>query len=152
AMRRFEFGLTLAPGFFDLDIRLSRTRPWLPPAPLVVVVQPPPPRIAIVDFVVVGDPFLVPPGLGWWTPSSLAPYFSPPYEVVERGELYWWMNRMGMSVRDLMVDPYARRWLGRALNVRYFVFGTITQTASFNVDTYMVDAENGYLNGRGFVH
>jgi len=151
ALRFYEFGLTLGPAFVDLDLRIGRTRPLLS-APMVVIAAPPPPRIAIVDFLVVGDPAVVPPSLGWWAPQYLAPYFSPPFEVVDRGELYWWMGRMGMTVRDLMVDPYARRWLGRALNVRYFVVGSVTQTTSFNVDTYMVDAEYGYLRGRGFVH
>src|SRR5439155_17503981 len=36
--------------------------------------------------------------------------------------------------------------------VRYFIFGNIVQTASFDVNTYMIDAEYGFLNGRGFVH
>ena len=150
ALRFFEFGLTLGPAFGDLDLRISRTRSHLPPPPAVVVALPP--RVAIVDFVVAGDPAVVPPSLGWWTPQYLAPYYAGPYEVVDRGELYWWMARMGMTVRDVTMDPYARRWLGRALGVRYFVFGTVNQTASFNVDTYMVDAEYGFLKGRGFVH
>jgi tetratricopeptide (TPR) repeat protein len=153
ATRHFEFGLLLAPGQFDLQLRITRSRPFLPPPPPpVIVVVPPRPRLAIVDFVIVGDPSVVPLGLSSWTPQNLAPYFSPPFEVVDRSELFWWMGRMGMTVRDLMEDPNARRWLGRALNVRYFVLGTITQTASFNVDTYMIDSEYGYLNGRGFVH
>ncbi|HYV39384.1 MAG TPA: CsgG/HfaB family protein, partial [Gemmataceae bacterium] len=153
ALRYFDFGLTLAPGFLEIDFRITKVRPLLPPPPVIIVVpSPPPPRIAIIDLVVVGDPLVVDPGLSWWTARAMAPYFSPPYEVVDPGEVYWWMARMGMTVRDLMVDPYARRWLGRALNIRYFVFGVVTQTASFNVDTSMVDAEYGYLQGRGFVH
>ena len=51
-----------------------------------------------------------------------------------------------------MHDPHARRWLGRALGVRYFVMGTIHQTASFDVNTYLLDAEYGFLQGHGFVH
>jgi tetratricopeptide (TPR) repeat protein len=124
----------------------------------VVVVDPPPPpppprpRIAVLDFVVIGDPAVVPPALGAWAPQELAPYFCPPFEVVDRGEVLWYMGRMGMTLRDLMNDPAARRWLGRALNVRYFVLGTIQQTASFDVTTYLLDAEYGYLQGSGRVH
>ena len=116
------------------------------PPPVIVVLPPPgPPRIAIVDFVIVGDLLVVPPGLSPWVPQHLAPYFWPQYEVVDRGELLWWMGRMGITVRDLMEDPYARRWLGRALNIRYFVLGNIVQSASFDVNTYMIDAEHGFL-------
>lgn len=153
AYRHFEFALILAPDNWDIRIRLERCRSLLPP-PVVVVFPPPPPRprIAIIDFVVSGDPRLVPPGLSSWTPQHLAPYLYPHYEVVDRGEVYWYMGRMGMTVRDLMVDPHARRWLGRALNVRYFVLGTIHETASFDVNTYLVDGEYGWLYGRGRVH
>jgi tetratricopeptide (TPR) repeat protein len=150
AQRYFDFSLTAAPGQTVLSVRLTRLQPYLPP--VVVVVVPPRPRLAIIDFPVFSDPFAVPPGLGAYAPINLAPYFYSNFDVVDRGEVYWWMARMGMSVRDLMEDPYARRWLGRALNIRYFVLGNIVQTASFDVNTYLVDAEYGYLNGRGFVH
>jgi tetratricopeptide (TPR) repeat protein len=150
AQRYFEFSLLLAPGQTDVSLRVTRVRPLLPPPVVVVVV--PPPRVAIIDFPVFGDPAFVPPGLGAYAPINLAPYFYSNFEVVDRGEVYWWMARMGMTVRDLMEDPYARRWLGRALNIRYFVLGNIVQTASFDVNTYLIDAEYGYLNGRGFVH
>ncbi|HYT87847.1 MAG TPA: hypothetical protein VEL76_03935 [Gemmataceae bacterium] len=159
AMRHFEFGLSLSPGHFDLQVRLDRCRPLLPPPPppeVIVVVQPPPPpprpRVSFLDFVVLGDPAVVPPPLGSWTPQNLAPYFSPPYEIVDRGEVFWWMGRMGMTMRDLMTDPAARRWLGRALNVRYFLLGNLRQTASFDATTYLLDAEDGFLVGSGRIH
>jgi tetratricopeptide (TPR) repeat protein len=62
------------------------------------------------------------------------------------------MGRMGLTLKDLMEDPYARRWLGRALNVRHFLLGTIVETASFDVNTYLIDAEYGFLHGQGSVH
>jgi tetratricopeptide (TPR) repeat protein len=153
AFRHYEFALSLAPGNIDILVRLDRCRPFLPP-PLVVVGEPPParPRVAVVDFFVSGDPAVVPPALRRWTPQELAPYFSPPFEVVERGEVLWYMRRLGLTLRDLMTDPAARRWLGRALNVRYFVLGTIQQTASFDVTVYLLDAEYGFLQGSARVH
>ncbi len=153
AHRHFELAMNLAPGNFDLLIRLDRVRPHLPPP--VVIVDPvivARPRIAILNFPVYGDPRLVPPYLAGWTPYQLAPYFYPYYDVVDPGEVYWYMANMGMTLRDLMFDPWARRWLGRALGIRYFVFGNIVQTASFDVNTYMVDAEFGFLQGHGRVH
>lgn len=150
ALRHYEFALNLAPGNFDVMLRLDRCRPFVPPLPPVVVLAPP--RLAIVDFAVLGEPIVVPPYLGRWTPQYLAPYFAPSFEVVDRGEMYWYMGRMGLSVQDLMLDPYARLWLGRALNVRYFLFGSLRQTASFDATTHLVDAESGYLTGAGRIH
>lgn len=159
AHRHFEFALSLSPGHFDLQLRIERTKPHVPPPPPpVIVVQqpvvvvPPRPRIAVLNFATFGDPRVVPPSLGPWTAHQLAPYFSPYFEVANENEVYWYMGRLGMSVRDLMDDPHARRWLGRALGVRYFVLGTVQQTASFDVNTYLIDAEYGFLQGHGFVH
>src|SRR4029077_4706333 len=73
-------------------------------------------------------------------------------EVVDRGELFWYMGRLGMTVRDVLTDASARRWLGRALHVRFFVFGVIQQTASFNVSTHLVDAESGVKQGTAEIH
>ncbi|MCI0683416.1 MAG: hypothetical protein L0Y71_15030 [Gemmataceae bacterium] len=160
AQRHFEFALNLSPGNFDLRLRLERTRPHLPPpvvvARPVVIVQPPPiivrHRIAVLDFATFGDPRVVPPGLGPWTAHHLAPYFRSRYDVIDPSEVYWWMGRMGMSMRDLLVDAGARRWLARAVGVRYFVVGALVETASFNVHTYMIDAEFGYLHSSAHIH
>jgi tetratricopeptide (TPR) repeat protein len=155
AQRHFDLALNLAPGHFDVRLRLDRLTPLLPPPPLVVVersvivVQP---RIAIFNFAEIGDPRVVRPGLGLWTAQQLAPYFSPAFEVADPGEVYWYMGRLGMTQRDLLTNPWARRWLGRALNVRYFVFGTLRETASFDVNTYLIDAEYGWLQGNGRIH
>jgi tetratricopeptide (TPR) repeat protein len=155
AQQQFDFALALAPGNFDIRLRLDRVRPLLPP-PVVVVVEQPVivvrPRIAMLNFLVVGDPRVVPPGLSLWTPLGLAPYFRANYDIVDPAEVYWMMGQMGLSVSDVMNDPIARRWLGRALRVQAFVVGTVEQTASFNVSTYLLNAEHGYLQGSARVH
>ena len=148
AKAHFELALRLSPGHSDLSLRLERCKRCLPPAPPVVVVAvPPPPRIAVLNFAVNADPSLAPAGFGDWTAQYVACQYSPTYEVVDRGEVFWYMNKLGMSVRDVLTDPSARRWLGRALNVRFFVFGVIQQTMSFNVSTHLVDAETGVKQG-----
>jgi tetratricopeptide (TPR) repeat protein len=149
ARRQFEFALLLAPDNPDVQLRLERVRPLTPP--VVVVVDNPlfyvKPRIAVLPFLTVGNPFVVPPGLATWTPANLAPYFSSRFEIVDPAEIYWFMGRMGMTMRDLMFDVNARRWLGRAVGARYFVLGSCVETTSFDVNTYLIDAELGYLQG-----
>src|SRR5207302_7824499 len=116
-----------------LRIRIDRCAPRLPPPPPVVVVATPPGprvarRVAILSFLVNADPGLVPVGFGDWAAAQIASYFTPQYEVVDRGEVCWYMGRLGLTMRDVLADEGARRWLGRALNVRFFVFGTVQQT------------------------
>jgi tetratricopeptide (TPR) repeat protein len=155
AEAQYEAALGLGGDPTEVQTRIDRCQALLaPPPPVVVFVPPPPPRprIAVLDFVVVGDPRVVPPVLGPWTADALAPYFSPPYEVVDRDEVCWYMNRMGLTLGDVLNDPGARRWLARALHVRYFVFGVIRQTHSFTVTTHLVDAEFGFEVGTGRVH
>ena len=149
AMRHFEFALTLAPSDFDVRLRLERCRPMLPPPMPVFVVRP---RLALLNFLVVGDPRVVPPMLSSWTPDALAPYLRANYDVVDQGEVFWMMGRLGLTLGDLMNDPGARRWLGRALHAEFFLMGTIEQTASFNVTTYLLNAEYGTLQGSGRLH
>ena len=61
------------------------------------------------------------------------------------------MGRLGMNLRDLLTDPSARRYLGRALNLRGFVFGTLRQGRGIEAATHLVDAEFGYETGVGRV-
>jgi hypothetical protein len=150
AMQYFQFAFTLDPDNIDIKVRIERTVPYLQPPPVIVVL--PPPRIAVVNFVVVGSPKKVPPWLAWWTPQNLLPYLANSYDVVPPGPTHWWMKKMGITTKQLMFDPYARMWLGRAMNVQYFLFGNIVETASFDVNTFLVEAETGYLKGRGWMH
>jgi tetratricopeptide (TPR) repeat protein len=158
AHRHFELALSISPHEVDLRVRLERCQPHLPPPPPVVVVAPAPvivvarPRIAVLNFVVNADPGRAPPGFGDWAADQLASYFVPAYEVVDRGELFWYMGRLGLTVRDVATDAAARRWLGRAMNVRFFAFGIVQQTASFDVSTHVVDAESGARQGLGSIH
>ena len=162
ANRHFELALNPAPGEVDIRLRLDRCRPLLPPPPPppVVIVQPifvPPPviirpRVAVLNFFVNADPRIAPPGFGDWAADQFAGQFHPWYDVIDRGELFWYMGRLGLTVRDVMLNPAARFYLARALNVRYFVFGYIQQTASFDVTAQLVDAETGIRQGVAMIH
>src|SRR5262249_20798713 len=148
AQAHFELALNLAPDDVDVRLRIERCRPHLPP-PVVVIAAPPPPppRLAVLDFVECGPPSVIPPGLGAWAAQEMAPYFAPASEVVARGELFGWMGRLGMTYRDLVTDPAARRWLGRALGARFFVVGTLRETTSFDAAASLLDAETGFAVG-----
>jgi tetratricopeptide (TPR) repeat protein len=168
AHAQFELALSLAPHHTELSIRIERCRPHLPPPPpppppavVVLTPAPPPPivivpvarpRIAVLNFVVNADPGRVPPAFGDWATDQICSYFNPTYEIVERGEVCWYMGRLGITMRDVLANPSARLCLGRALNVRFFVFGAIQQTASFDVTTHMIDVENGGKQGGGKIH
>jgi hypothetical protein len=72
--------------------------------------------------------------------------------VVERGEVCWYMGRLGITMRDVLVDASARQCLAQALNVRFFLYGAIEQTHSFNVTTHLLDAVTGARTGTGSIH
>jgi hypothetical protein len=147
AQQQFQFALMLAPDNFDVRARLLQVAPLVPPIdPLAPVMVSP--RLVVLPFMTVGNPAVVPPSLSWWTPTNLGPYFAwGGYDVVDPSIMYWYMGRMGLTMNDIMVDPVARRWLARAVGVRYFVFGSCVQTTSFDVNTYLVDTELGYMQG-----
>jgi tetratricopeptide (TPR) repeat protein len=147
ARRQYEFALTLDPNNLDLQVRLERVLPLAPPPFFYVR-----PRIVVLPFLTQGNPLVVPQSLAYWTPSNLAPYFSSRYEVVDPGIVYWYMARAGITMRDVMENPNARRWLGRAVGVRYFVLGSCVETASFDVNTYLIDTEFGYLQGQATIN
>lgn len=167
AHRQFELALSLSPGHQDIQVRIDRCRPHLPPPPPVVVapapalvVAPAPvvvdslgrPRVAVLNFIVNASPTLAPPGLDEWAADQMASYYAPMYEVVDRGQVFWYMGRLGLTMRDLACDASARICLARALHVRYFAFGFVQQTASFDVTTHLVDAETGGKQASGHIH
>jgi tetratricopeptide (TPR) repeat protein len=148
AQQQFQFALTLAPDNLDVRARLQQVALLVPPLNPLTPMMPARPRLAVLPFMTVGDPVLVPPSMTWWAPTNLAPYFTwGGYDVVDSADLYWYMGRMGITMNDLLVDPIARRWLARAVGVRYFVFGSCVQTNSFDVNTYLVDTELGTMQG-----
>ena len=148
AYRQYEFALGLSPGREDVLIRLNNCRPHLLP-PVVIV---PRQRLAVLPFAEIGTPGFVPPGLGAFTASALAPYFATQFDLVDTGEVFWWMGRLNMSVRDVLVDPSARLLLARAMDVRFMLLGNLVETFSFNANTYLVDAEFNAVVGSATVH
>jgi tetratricopeptide (TPR) repeat protein len=170
AHRHFELALRLGGGGIDLSLRIDRCRPYLPPPPppppppsAVVVVQdplaPPPvvvapvrPRLVVFGFLVNTDPGLVPPSFGDVAADHFASCFGTTYEIVDRGEVCWYMGRLGITMRDVLTNPGARIALAQALNVRFFAYGIVQQTASFNVTTHLIDAETGARHGGGDIH
>jgi tetratricopeptide (TPR) repeat protein len=152
ALRQYQLAFSLAPGEPLVLDRLNNL------APFVGLVNPvlfPPvvrQRIVVFDFLTPANTGVVPPFLGPWTADNLAPYFAFQFDVVDRQLAYWFMARLGLSLRDVATDPSARFWLGRALNVRYFVFGALVPTASFDARTSLVDAELSFLVGEGRLH
>src|SRR5262249_36638951 len=155
ANRHFEFALSLAPERRDILVRIDRARPFLPPPPPAVVVQPVvvvKPRLAILPFVEIGTPGFVPPGTGAWAAERIGPDFAPAVDIVDPYELYWWMGRLGLTYRDVLVDPTARLLLARAVNARHFLMGSLEETFSFDARTYLVDTEFNVLIGSGRVH
>jgi tetratricopeptide (TPR) repeat protein len=166
---QFGFAMNLFPERREVRMRADQVTICLPPnmipghpgyqpidpPPVIVGVPPPPPvwpRIAVMNFMMFTDPQVASPALSGWFADNIAPYFSPPYEVVDRNYVFWYMRRVGMSYRDLLTNAQARRWLGRALNLRYFVFGTVNQVGnSLVISTYMVDTEFGFARGTGVV-
>jgi tetratricopeptide (TPR) repeat protein len=175
AHRHFELALRLGGGGVDLSLRIDRCRPYLPPPPppppppvfapgpvvvqdplapppVVVVAPPPRPRLVVFNFVVSADPGLVPPSFGDWASDHFASCFGGTYEIVDRGEVCWYMGRLGITMRDILTNPGARIALAQSLNVRFFAYGFIQQTASFNVTTHLIDAETGARHGGGDIH
>jgi tetratricopeptide (TPR) repeat protein len=162
--------LSLSPGHEEVQLRIGRCKPLLPPVPRaeitpattivaaaqpsppVVMIVPPRPRVAVLNFVVNASPSVAPPGLGDWAADQMSAYYAPTYDVVDRGQVFWYMGRLGLTTRDLTINASARVCLARALNVRFFAFGIVQQTASFDVTTHLVDAETGCKQATGNIH
>ena len=148
ALRHFEFALGLNPGHLGVRFRLDQCRP-LCPQPIFVPV--PRPRLIVTAFVEFRDPFAfpssIPPNLGIWTADTIAPYFANQFDVVNTGEVVWWMGRLGMTLRDVLTNPAARLTLGRAVGARFFLTGSLREVASFDVTTHLLDAERNVQTG-----
>ncbi|MFQ3591855.1 MAG: tetratricopeptide repeat protein [Gemmataceae bacterium] len=181
AQRHFSLALSLAGPRREIELRLDACRglvaPIAPPVvvvpppvvvspppvvigpPPVVVAPPPPvvivapvrPRMAIFGFVP-GRADLVPPATTDLLAEQLAWYMGGSYEIIDRGEVSWYMGRLGLTMREVLTDPVARRCLAQALNARFFVFGTLRETASFDVDTHLFDAETNQRTGTASIH
>ncbi|MFM7150509.1 MAG: hypothetical protein ACKO23_11750, partial [Gemmataceae bacterium] len=133
------------------------------PQPVIVVPPPPPvlvrppvvlarPRVAVFGFLVNCRPGLVPPAASELFADQFAGYCRGSYEIIDRGEVCWYMGRLGLTMREVLNDPIARRCLAESLNARYFVFGSLRETASFDVETHLIDAETGSRTGTGKIH
>lgn len=155
ALARFRLCLELAPGRSDVRLRVNTCQPRVLPAPTLPQTAVPPgafpagDRLAVLNFAVFAPANLAPPELSFWLPERLAPYFSPPLELVDPAEVYWHMHQLGLSVQEVVQNPVARRWLGRTLGVRYFLVGMVHPANGLAVRTYLVDAEFGYRCGEG---
>ena len=153
AERHFQLALTLTDNRREVEVRLERCRPHLPPPPVVVIAPPPVrPRLAVFNFYINAEPGLVPPATDSWAADSFAGYCGNRFEIVDRGEVCWYMGRLGITMKEVLGDPGARVALAQALNARYFVFGAMVQTHSFDVTADLIDAQSGAHTGQGMIH
>ena len=179
AQRYYSLAFTLAGPRREIVLRLNACRDAPPPAVVVTATQPRP-RLAVFGFYLeapASPPGWMPgmrrapeplpgmrrpalpdasagtmsPNLGDLAAEQFASYCGD-YELIDRGEVNWYMGRLGITLRDLLRESSARRCLAQALNVRFFVFGSIQQTASFDVSTHLIDAESGTRTGTGMIH
>jgi hypothetical protein len=125
-----------------------------PPPPPVVVAAAPivRPRVIFFSFVVNADPGLVPSRYGDLIADQYASYFGNTFDVIDRGEVCWYMGRLGITMRDVLADASSRYCLAQALNARFILYGTVQQTASFDVNSHLIDARTGNRTGTGKIH
>ncbi|MEW6358102.1 MAG: hypothetical protein AB1696_17345 [Planctomycetota bacterium] len=113
--------------------------------------QAPPPvpereRLAVFDFMAFGDPGY--PYAGRETADLLASYFRDRFDVVDRYQMFWYMRRWHVSLRDLMRSRQRLVWFGRAFGIRYFVMGYLMPAGSFDVVAQVVDTQTGLVQSR----
>ena len=147
ANRHFSLALDFCDDQAGIQVRLDRCRPFLPPPEPIAR-----PRLIVFNFLLNTQPGLVPAAMGDWAADQLGSYFCQTHEIIDRGEVCWYMGRLGITMRDVLTDPVARVCLAQALNVRYFVYSAIVQTGSFNVETHLIDAQSGSRTGTGTIH
>ena len=151
AQRHFSVALNLSDGNADVALRVERCRPLVPPM-VDVSRYTFRPRLVVFSFLLNTPPGLVPPNLGDWASDQFAAYFGPSYEIVDRGEVCWYMGRLGITFRDVLTDPGARVALAQAMNARYYCFGTVVPTASLDVEAHLMDANTGTRTATGRIH
>jgi tetratricopeptide (TPR) repeat protein len=147
AWRRYQLARELDPASLDILGRLSLCQQYLPPTPPPVRRT----RLAILPFYIAASPQAIPSGWATWMQNQLMPYFDTTYDVIDPGEVHWMMGRLGITMGDVLHDASIRRWLGRAVGVRYFVVGRMQPLQGFIVTTALLDAEQGWETGRGQV-
>ncbi len=156
AHRQFSLALSLSGGNADIALRIGKCKPFLPtpPPPAVVVVAPPPvrPRLIVFSFLLGTPPGLVPANLGDVAADQFAAYFGPSFEIVDRGEVCWYMGRLGITFRDVVNDPGGASRSAQAMNVRFYCFGTVAPTASLDVQAQLVDAMSGTATATARIH
>lgn len=148
ALKRYQSARELDPSNIDILSRMTLCRQYLPPVPAPEQSDRKE-RMAVLSFFVGGNQQLVRLGLSTWVPNQLGVYYGAACEVIDSGEAYWMMDRLGLSLDDVLRDAAARRWLGRALDVRYFVVGRLVQSSDIAVTASILDAEQGWEVGRG---
>ncbi len=152
AQRHYSLALSLAGPRREISSRLDACRNALPPPlPPVVGSLPPRPRLAVFGFVFGATSDVLPENLGAWTADCFASHCGD-YEAIDRGELAWYMGRLGFTVREVLSDPVSRRYLAQALERGYFVFVGIQQTGSFDVHAHLIDVESGTRTGTAMIH
>ncbi|MBI4863901.1 MAG: hypothetical protein HY815_27130, partial [Candidatus Riflebacteria bacterium] len=109
-------------------------------------------RVAVLPFIVAVDRTRDPDRLSGWLPDRLVPHLRRHLDVVDRFETVWWLQRLGLTVDLVAREARARRWLARALDVRYLLFGAVRQTGSLDVTLHLFDVELEALAGEGRVH
>jgi tetratricopeptide (TPR) repeat protein len=100
------------------------------------------PRLLVCDFAVPAG--FDSPGAGPCLSDLVAAYASSFFSVIDRAELHWCMERLGLTLRDVATDPSLRFYLARALDARYIAMGMATRDASgYEAGLAVVDAEIG---------
>lgn len=154
ARQHFALARSLRPDRREVTLRLQRCERELSAmmcagaAPAGVVARP---RVAVLNFVVLVPPALAPPGFDSWAAEQVASYLGPGCDVVDRGTVFWYMGRLGLSMRDVVTDAPARRWLAKAINAQFFLFGLVEPSTPLKLTTCLIDAESGTELVRGAI-
>jgi len=152
AHRQFSLALSFCDDHRDIEVRLERCRPFLPPPVVVATAPVVRPRVIFFSFVVNADPGLVPSRYGDLLADQYASYFGNTFDIIDRGEVCWYMGRLGITLRDVLNDASARYCLAQALNARFILYGTVQQTASLDVNAHLIDARTGNRTGTAKIH